>query len=117
MMSNLERNDFENLDIKKDYEYSTYLIASSLLNIEFDDFDKYFRLLNLIEKDNYFVQGLIDSDFNSKFKTLNKDDKKRKSIKKFEQRISFLKGDKIVENVNISIKDGKKIKKLRDFKK
>jgi energy-coupling factor transporter ATP-binding protein EcfA2 len=117
MISRLESNNFENLEIKKDFEYSTYLIASTLLSIDFDDFDKYLKLLNLVEKDNYFVQGLIDSDFNSKFKTLSKEDKKRKSIKKFEQRISFLNGNKIVENVNVSIKDGKKIKTLRGFKK
>lgn len=73
--------------------------------------------MNLVEKDNYFVQGLIDSEFNSKFKTLSKDDKKRKNIKKFEQRISFLNGNRIVEKVNISIKDGSKIQGLRKFKR
>ena len=117
MILKLEENVFENPESKKDFEYSTYLITSSIANIEFDDFEKYFKLLNLVEKDNYFVQGLIDSDFNSKFKTLSKEDKKRKSIKKFEQRLSFLNGSKIIENVNISIMDGKKIKTLRSFKK
>ena len=117
MISELEKNSFENMVYKKDFEYSTYLIAASLLSIEFDDFERYFRLLNLVEKDNYFVQGLIDSDFNSKFKTLSKEEKRRKSIKKFEHRISFLNGNKIVENVNVSIMDGAKIKTLRNFKK
>ena len=117
MILELETNNFDNLDNKKEFEYSTYLIAASLLSIEFDDFDRYFKLLNLVEKDNYFVQGLIDSDFNSKFKTLSKEDKRRKSIKRFEQRISFLNGNKIIENVNVSITDGTKIKTLRRFKK
>ena len=44
--------------MKKDFEYSTYLIASNTIqNIEFDDFEKYNKLLNLVEKDNYIVQG------------------------------------------------------------
>jgi len=117
MLTELENNNFENSESKKHLEYSTYLIAASLLSIEFDDFDRYFKLLNSVEKDNYFVQGLIESDFNSKFKTLSKDEKRRKSIKKFEQRISFLNGSKIVENVNVSIIDGAKIKTLRNFKR
>ena len=117
MISLLEENNFVNVNEKKDFEYSTYLIASTLQNIEFDDFEKYNKLLNLVEKDNYIVQGLIDSDSNNKLKELSKEDKRRKSIKKFEQRLGFLDGQKIIYNVNISIKTGEKIKTLRKFKK
>ena len=117
MISLLEENNFVNVNEKKDFEYSTYLIASTLQNIEFDDFEKYNKLLNLVEKDNYIVQGLIDSDSNNKLKELSKEDKRRKSIKKFEQRLGFLDGQKIIDNVNISIKTGEKIKTLRKFKK
>lgn len=117
MISRLEKADFENIEEKKSYEYSTYLIASSLLNIDFDDFNRYTRLLNLIEKDNFFVQGLIDSDFSSKFKELSKEDKSRKQVKKFTKRISFLDGNKITDNVNVSITDGKKIRVLKKFKR
>ncbi|MDV3473597.1 hypothetical protein CMU02_16845 [Elizabethkingia anophelis] len=116
MAKMLEENDFKNIEEKKDYEYSTYLIASTLLSIDFDDFARYNKLINLLEKDNYYVQGLIDSDFNSKYKALSKDEKARKSIKKFHQRISFLDGRKINDSVNISIKDGAKIRPLRKFK-
>lgn len=113
----LEENKFNNINDKKDFEYSTYLIAATLLNIEFDDFERYNKLLNLIEKDNYIVQGLIDSDSNTKLKELTKEDKRRKSIKKFEHRLGFLDGQKIIDHVNISIKTGEKIKGLRKFKK
>jgi len=116
MIADLKAGQFENKTIKKDLEYAAFLVASSLLAIEFDDFERYFELLNVLEKDNYFVQGLIDSDFTSKFKTLNKDDKKRKNIKKFEQRISFLDNGRIEDNVNVSIKDGSKIRQMRKFK-
>jgi energy-coupling factor transporter ATP-binding protein EcfA2 len=117
MIIELTENAFLTKDDKKNFEYSTYLIATTLLNIEFDDFEKYNQLINLIEKDNYFVQGLIESDFSSKYKVLSKEDKKRKSIKDFEKRLSFLEGNKIYDNVNVSIKDGVKVKPLRKFKK
>lgn len=117
MVLMLEENKFSDLNEKKDFEYSTYLIAATLQNIEFDDFERYNKLLNLIEKDNYIVQGLIDSDSNTKIKELTKEDKRRKSIKKFEHRLGFLDGQKIIDKVNISIKTGEKIKSLRRFKK
>lgn len=117
LIQQLEENQFENKDIKKEFEYSTYLVAATLQNIEFDDFKKYNLLLNLLEKDNYIVQGLIDSDSNTKLKELTKEDKRRKSIKKFEQRLTFLDGRKIIDNVNVSIKTGEKVRVLRQFKK
>lgn len=117
MILSLEENNFNSVDEKKDFEYSTYLIAATLQNIEFDDFERYNKLLNLTEKDNYIVQGLIDSDSNTKLRELSKEDKRRKSIKRFEQRLGFLDGQKIIDNVNISIKTGEKIKSLRKFKK
>jgi hypothetical protein len=117
MIAELTENKFENTEIKKEFEYSTYLIAATLQNIEFDDFNKYNILLNLLEKDNYIVQGLIESDSNIKFKELTKEDKRRKTIKKFENRLGFLDGRKITDNVNVSIKTGEKIKMLRKFKK
>jgi len=117
MLAKLELNEFTSSEEKKDLEYSTYLIASSILSIEFDDFARYNRLINLVDKENYYVLGLIESDFSSRIKVLSKEEKKRKSIKRFETRLSFLDGEKIVDNVNISIKDGSKIRKLRPFKK
>ena len=117
MLARLESSQFESIEERRDFEYSTYLIAASLLSIEFDDFERYFSLLNLVEKENFVVQGLIDSDFNSKFKTLSKEDKRRKSIKKFETRLSFLNGRKIDESVNVSLKDGTRIRKLRPFRR
>lgn len=117
MLEILKTKSFDTVDEKKQFEYSTYLIASSLLNIDFDDFSRYTRLLNLVEKDNYYVQGLIDSDFASKFKQLSKEDKTRKQVKKFMQRISFFDANKITNNVNISITNGKKIRTLKKFKR
>lgn len=117
MIEELSNKTFVSIEEKKDQEYSAYLIAASLLNIEFDDFENYFKLLNIIDNDNFVVQGLIESDFNNKFKTLSKEEKRRKSIKKFETRLSFLDNKKIDDNVNVSLKDGTKIKKLRPFKK
>ncbi len=117
MIENLRKNEFETIENKKGYEYSTYLIASSLNEIEFDDFDRYSELLNLVEKDNYFVQALIDTDFQAAFKSFDKDLKKRKNIKKFDQRLKFLNGSKIDENVNISINSGQKIKGNKKFKR
>ncbi|WP_158963220.1 NACHT domain-containing protein [Myroides fluvii] len=117
MISLLQKNEFNDKNEKKNLEYSTYLVASTLQNIEFDDFEKFNKLINLIEKDNYIVQGLIDSDSNNKLKELTKEDKRRKSIKKFEQRLRFLDGQKIIDNVNVSIKTGEKLKPLRKFKK
>lgn len=117
MITKLESDTFSSSEEKKEFEYSAYLIAASLTNIEFDDFNNYFRLLNLTDSDNFVVQGLIESDFNNKFKTLSKEDKRRKNIKKFETRLSFLDNKKIDDKVNISLKDGQKVKKLRQFKK
>ncbi|MCR5862702.1 NACHT domain-containing protein [Flavobacterium sp. J372] len=117
MLEILAANQFMSIEEKNDYEYSAYLVAASLLNIEFDDFDNYFRLLNVTGSDNFVVQGLIESDFNNKFKTLTKEEKRRKSIKKFETRLSFLDNKKIDENVNVTLKDGARIKKPRQFKK
>lgn len=117
MTKKLIENNFENVTLKKDFEFSTYLIASTLLNIEFDNFERYNQLINLIEKDNYYVQGLIDSDFNMKYKTLSKDEKKRRQISKFEKRLSYLDNTKILDKVNISIKDGENMKHLRKFRK
>jgi len=117
MLNRLETNDFSDIEEKKHYEYSTYLIAASILDIEFDDFDRYFKLLNVVDKNNFVVQGLIESDFKTKFKTLSKEEKRRKSIKKFETRLSFLDGNKIVDNVNLSLKDGLKVKNLKQHRK
>lgn len=117
MINELKENKFHSKEIKKDFEYSTYLVTATLQNIEFDDFEKYNILLNLLEKDNYIVQGLIVSDSNTKLRELTKEDKRRKSIKRFEQRLSFLDGIKITDNVNLSIKSGEKIKTPRQFKK
>lgn len=108
-----KNNEFTTKEEKKDFEYSTYLVASTLLDIDFDDFSRYHELINLVENDNYYVQGLIDSDFNSKQKTLGKEDKKRKNIKKFEKRLSFIDRDKVEDNVNISIKDRSKTRKFK----
>ncbi|WP_417559078.1 MULTISPECIES: NACHT domain-containing protein [Flavobacteriaceae] len=63
MVSKLEKNKFLDIEEKKKFEYSTYLIAATLINIEFDDFERYFSLLNIVEKDNFVVQGLISVSF------------------------------------------------------
>lgn len=90
-------------------EYTAYLLASSLITIEYDDFDRFFKLLKVVHKDNFHVQGLIDSDFNNTFKSLSKDEKARKSIKKFQLRLSFLNDEKIEKEVNLSILDGSRL--------
>lgn len=105
-LSNLGENTDEE---RSKLEYTAYLVASSLINIEYDDFNRFFRLLNVVHKENFHVQGLIDSDFNNAFKTLTKDERSRKSIKKFQQRLSFLNDDKIVKEVNLSILDGSRL--------
>lgn len=117
MLEKLEKNDFQSVEERKDFEYSAYLVASTLLSINFDDFENYNKFINLVDNKNYVVQGLLSSDFNMKYRTLTKEDKRRKSIKRFGERLSFLDSKKIVDNVEVSIKDGKKIKQLRKFKK
>lgn len=117
MIAQLKENKFDSLASKRDFEYSTYLIASTLQNIEFDDFNKFNILLNIVEKDNYIVQGLISSDSSNKFRELTKEDKRRKNIKKFEQRLGFIDSKKVTDNVNVSIKTGEKINSLRKFKR
>ena len=110
MIQTLSEGEFRNKEDKKNYEYSTYLIASTLQNIEFDNFVRYYKLINLIEKDNFIVQGLIKFDTNSKLRELTKEERSNNLIKKIEQRLGFIDNKKMIDNINVSIKDGKRLR-------
>lgn len=110
MIQTLSEGEFRNKEDKKNYEYSTYLIASTLQNIEFDNFVRYYKLINLIEKDNFIVQGLIKFDTNSKLRELTKEERSNNLVKRFEQRLGFIDNKKMIDNINVSIKDGKRLR-------
>lgn len=112
MIQTLSKGEFENIEDRNNYEYSIYLIAFTLQNIEFDNFDRYHKLINLIEKDNFMVQGLIKFDVQSKLKELTKEEKNNNLIKKFIQRLSFIDKNKLSDRLNISIKDGKMLRTI-----
>lgn len=90
-------------------EYSAYLLASTLSDI--DDYDlSYLKiLLANIDSKNYFVIGLIDSNYDQHLKSLSKEDKRRKDIRRFKQKLQIFDRDKVDDNVNIRLIDGKKI--------
>lgn len=94
---------------KMKLEYSAYLLASTLSDI--DDYDLKFLnelLINTGPK-NYFVRGLIDSNFNQHLKKLTKEEKRRKEVRKFKQKLEFIDREKVENSVNIKLSDGKKI--------
>lgn len=92
-------------------EYSAYLLASTLSDI--DDYDLTYlkELLTNTDTKNYFVIGLIESNFRDHLRRLSKEDKRRKDIKKFKQRLALIDGDSIYQSVNVRLIDGKKINK------
>lgn len=92
-------------------EYSAYLLASTLADI--NDYDLLYlkELLSVTDPKNYYVVGLIDSNYNQHFKKLSKEEKRRKDIRKFKTRLDLIDRDKVDENVNIRLSDGQKIKK------
>lgn len=92
-------------------EYSAYLIASTLSDIDDYDLNYLKELLANADTKNYFVTGLIDSNYKQHLKTLPKDEKRRKDIRKFKQRLDLIDRDKVEDNVNIRLLDGKKIPK------
>gem|GEM_PF-4795480 len=69
------------------------------------------ELLDVTDSKNYFEIGLIDSNVNQHLKTLPKEAKRRKDLRKFISRLSLINGDKVEENVNIRLLDGQKIRK------
>lgn len=92
-------------------EYSAYLIASTLSDIDDYDLNYLKELLANADTKNYFVTGLIDSNYKQHLKTLPKDEKRRKDIRKFKQRLDLIDREKVEDNVNIRLLDGKKIPK------
>ena len=94
-------------------EYSAYLIASTLSDIDDYDLNYLKELLVNTDTKNYFVTGLIDSNYKQHLKTLPKDEKRRKDIRKFKQRLDLIDREKVEDNVNIRLLDGKKIPKKR----
>lgn len=92
-------------------EYSAYLIASTLADVNDYEFVALKELLDVTDPKNYFVIGLIDSNVNQHLKTLPKEAKRRKDLRKFMSRLNLINRDKVEENVNIRLLDGKKIRK------
>lgn len=92
-------------------EYSAYLIASTLSDIDDYDLNYLKELLANADTKNYFVTGLIDSNYKQHLKTLSKDEKRRKDIRKFKKRLDLIDRAKVEDNVNIRLLDGKKIPK------
>lgn len=94
-------------------EYSGYLLASTLSDIDDYDLTHLRELLANTDPKNYFVIGLIESNFRDHLRRLSKDERKRKDIRKFKQRLELIDGDNIFESVNIRLIDGKKINKSK----
>lgn len=92
-------------------EYSAYLLASTLSDIDDYDLNYLKELLANTDTKNYFVKGLIDSNYKQHLNTLSKDEKRRKDIRKFKQRLDLMDRAKIEDNVNIRLLDGKRIPK------
>ena len=82
---------------------------------DIDDYDLNYLKELLVNTDtkNYFVTGLIDSNYKQHLKTLPNDEKRRKDIRKFKQRLDLIDREKVEDNVNIRLLDGKKIPKKR----
>jgi energy-coupling factor transporter ATP-binding protein EcfA2 len=94
---------------RNEAEYSAYLVASTLSDINDYEFKYLKELITITDSKNYFVIGLIDSNFNQHYKRLSKENKRRKEVKKFGQRLELIDRKKINDNVNIRLIDGKKI--------
>ena len=92
-------------------EFSAYLLASTLADI--NDYDLFYmkELLLVADPKNYLLISLIDSNFNQHFKQLSKEDKRRKEVRKFKTRLDLIDRSKIDNHVNIRLIDGKKIRK------
>ena len=99
-------------DERFNIEYAAYLLAVTLSDI--DDLEMSFLkvLIAHVNPKNYFVVGLIDSAFKQNFKQLPKDLKRRKEIRKFQQKLELLDRKKIAESVNIKLIDGKPLKPI-----
>ena len=67
------------------------------------------KLLSITNKKNYFVVGLIDSNYNNNVKKLSKEEKRSKELRKFKQKIDLNNKEKILENVNIKLLKQKKL--------
>jgi len=83
------------------------MLASTLADIDDYNLDYLKELLGKTDLENYFVIGLIDSNFNDHLKTLSKEAKRRKDIKKFKKRVDLIDPAKIEKHVNIRLSDGK----------
>ncbi len=92
-------------------EYSAYLVGSTLQGIDNFQIDYLKNLLNITDKKNYFVIGLIDSNYNHHIKKLSKEEKRNKELRKFKQKLDFNNREKILENVNIKLVGQKKSKR------
>jgi hypothetical protein len=92
-------------------EYSGYLLASTLADINDYELSYLKELISVTDPKNYFVVGLIDSNYNQHLKKLSKEDKRRKDIRKFKNRLELIDRNKVDENVNIRLIDGEKIRK------
>jgi len=97
------------IEHKHIYEYSAYLLAATLSDINDYDFSFLKELLSITSKDNYLVIGLIDSNFDQHHKKLSKAEKRRKEVNKFKGRLNQIDRDKISDKVNIRLSDGKKV--------
>lgn len=94
-------------------EYSTYLVASTLAEISDYNLEHLKLLLANLDSKNYFVLGLINSNFDDHVKKLPKEDRRRKDIRKFKQKLQIFDLDSVEEKVNIRLSDGKKVKPTR----
>jgi len=92
-------------------EYSAYLLAATLSEIDDIDFVNLRELLLYTNPKNYFVLGLINSNFDYHVKQMSKEDKRRKEVKKLKQKLELLDQNKIMDNVNVRLIDGKKIRR------
>jgi hypothetical protein len=91
-------------------EYSAYLIASTLTEINDNDLNYLEGLLDITNSKNYIVRGLIGSSYDKLSKGLTKDNKRRKEVKKFQKKIELIDHDKIKNAVNVRLLDGKVLK-------
>jgi len=99
-------------------EYAGFLISTTLADIDDINFEHLKVLLDNTHPENNYVRGLIASVFDERYKSLNKEERKRKEIKKLKQKLDLLDHDQIGEDVNVKLITGKKIvSQRRGFRK
>jgi len=105
LISSLKQPDLDQ-DERIINEYSAFMVANTINSIN-SDISPLKELYPLVDSKNHLVVGLIDASISDEYKNLPKDDKRRKEVRKFKQKLDVLDRDKIRKSVNIRLSDGK----------